>query len=280
MDLHEQTTPHLQLHLVRAYRELGETLRTSASESLRRAAIAADSSATLNVDISLLWHELAVGSCRITDGFLDETRCYLIVEQTPPDLTSSLRNARLQILQGVLVGMRQKNLAIDRRLAASTVASHARLGLHNLGLPGKPSRAHPLLMLAARAATESRMTLARCSIVTYESFDRRVFSVPRPELFLQSEIPTAELEVLSGLIEGLSHEEIAERRTTSVRTVANQISSIFRRMHVSGRNELVQRLFSNQSREGAFRVVSGSVTKSSPVEPEPNEGLGLVRRSA
>jgi DNA-binding NarL/FixJ family response regulator len=49
--------------------------------------------------------------------------------------------------------------------------------------------------------------------------------------------------VIRELVEGRSYEEIAARRGTSQRTIANQIVAVFRRKAVSGRNDLVHRLF-------------------------------------
>ena len=41
------------------------------------------------------------------------------------------------------------------------------------------------------------------------------------------------------LLEGRSHAEIARARRTSTRTIANQVSAIFRRLNISGRGELM-----------------------------------------
>ena len=48
----------------------------------------------------------------------------------------------------------------------------------------------------------------------------------------------AEREVASNVLSGLSNATIARRRSTSVRTVANQVSSILRKLGVHSRNEL------------------------------------------
>jgi DNA-binding CsgD family transcriptional regulator len=48
-----------------------------------------------------------------------------------------------------------------------------------------------------------------------------------------------ESEVLLQLLEGLSNEEIATERGVSARTVANQVASVFRKLGVSSRGELV-----------------------------------------
>jgi DNA-binding NarL/FixJ family response regulator len=48
----------------------------------------------------------------------------------------------------------------------------------------------------------------------------------------------AEISVASAACEGRSNGEIARRRGTSARTVANQLASIFRKLHVNSRSEL------------------------------------------
>lgn len=53
-------------------------------------------------------------------------------------------------------------------------------------------------------------------------------------------LSAAEREVARAALEGLSNGEIAAARGTSVRTVANQLQSIFRKLGVSGRTELIQ----------------------------------------
>jgi DNA-binding NarL/FixJ family response regulator len=52
----------------------------------------------------------------------------------------------------------------------------------------------------------------------------------------------AEREVTRLVLEGLSNREIAERRGTSQRTVANQLRAIYQKLDVSSRYELAARL--------------------------------------
>jgi DNA-binding CsgD family transcriptional regulator len=144
-----------------------------------------------------------------------------------------------------LASSRQKSLAIDLALAPSTVALHSRLGLRDIGVDAKPSRAHPLLMLAARSSGLGAR--ARCAVfASRDQRQLRVIGAPRPELLLSGRLPEAELSVVQRLIEGWSHVEIAHDRKTSPRTIANQVSAVFRRLCVSGRNELVQSLFTEE----------------------------------
>lgn len=48
----------------------------------------------------------------------------------------------------------------------------------------------------------------------------------------------AELQVAAALVEGASNRQIATSRGSSVRTVANQVASIFRKLGVRSRGEL------------------------------------------
>ncbi len=52
----------------------------------------------------------------------------------------------------------------------------------------------------------------------------------------------AERDVVMLVLLGLSNQEVAERRACSVRTVANQLASAYRKLEVGSRGELVARL--------------------------------------
>jgi DNA-binding NarL/FixJ family response regulator len=239
--------------------------------SLHPSAVKADMTATTEVPLALLWRELTRGVSKIVDGFFHGDRCYLLVAKRAQP-TPELEGKRLEILEAVLSGQRQKNIAIDRGLAPSTVALNSRLALEALGVSNRPSRAHPLLMLAARAASLQLSTTAKCtSILSDHNRELRVISVLRPDLALSQVLPSAELSVIRNLVEGACYRDIARARGTSTRTIANQISMVFRRLRVSGRNELVQRLFV----EGAL----GPASKPSPEPPTRPPGLAM-RKSA
>jgi DNA-binding NarL/FixJ family response regulator len=250
-------TPNAEARALEPYEARNGTVHSAAAhalndeseQDLRLLAMTADANATTDVNLSLLWRELARGSSRVIDGFFSEERCYLIVAQTTDGAVKPIENRRLEILEAVLSGLRQKNIAIDMQLAPSTVALNSRLALASLGVSSKPSRAHPLLMLAAKAVSEPTLSVARCStLVTRDDRELRVISAPRPDQRLSTILPCAELAVIRSLVEGHSYVEIAQRRGTSTRTIANQITAVFRRLRISGRNELVQHLFGEEAR--------------------------------
>lgn len=69
-----------------------------------------------------------------------------------------------------------------------------------------------------------------------------VLSIPLAPPSLPPELTAAEREVCALILAGYSNAEIARARTSAVRTVANQIASIFRKLDVASRAELTARL--------------------------------------
>lgn len=61
-----------------------------------------------------------------------------------------------------------------------------------------------------------------------------------------SSLSPAEREVTGRLLDGHDNARIARERGTSLRTVANQVASIFRKLGVSSRGELAARLYAPQ----------------------------------
>jgi DNA-binding NarL/FixJ family response regulator len=286
------TNPNADVHPLETYRAKRSSLRMTApsassardaEHALRLSAISADANATTQLPLARLWRELSRGTSRVLDPFFSDERCYLILGLESEESATPVAGRRLQILEAVLGGLRQKSIAIDLALAPSTVALNSRLALEGLGLSCKPSRAHPLIMLAARAGGHPGPALANCTnFAGYQDQKLRVISIARPDQRLGKLLPSAELAVIRCLVEGLSYGEIARRRGTSTRTIANQISAVFRRLQVSGRNELVQRLFFDETLSKTPRppVPSTLVPPDHATKASDGAALTRARRSA
>jgi DNA-binding CsgD family transcriptional regulator len=65
-----------------------------------------------------------------------------------------------------------------------------------------------------------------------------VLSYPLPGASPTSALTSAEREVLALMLAGASNAGIARQRDTAVRTVANQVAAIFRKLGVSSRSQL------------------------------------------
>jgi DNA-binding NarL/FixJ family response regulator len=72
--------------------------------------------------------------------------------------------------------------------------------------------------------------------------DFLVVNLAGDEPDLLATVPPAEREVALGVLRGRSNAEIARARGTSPRTIAKQVASLFRRLGVGSRAELVGRL--------------------------------------
>ncbi len=76
----------------------------------------------------------------------------------------------------------------------------------------------------------------------------------RPERAREApRLTPAEAEVFGAILEGLSNAAIAERRGTSVHTVANQVAALLRKLQVGSRYELIARFGSAAGGEGHGR---------------------------
>ena len=212
--------------------------------ALREEAIENDAIASEPVPLALFWRALTRGVCRVVDTFFTSSRCYVVTAGLAGQTERAVCGRTLLILERILSGASQKSLALDLGLAPSTIALNARVGLRNMGIGCKPSRVHPLLMLAAKAAHDRDLSvLGSMSVVFPNGVSLRAVGFPRPDAQLANVLPPGELAVIRALIEGRSYEDIAHQRGASQRTVANQIAKVFQRVRVSGRNDLVHRLF-------------------------------------
>jgi DNA-binding NarL/FixJ family response regulator len=68
-----------------------------------------------------------------------------------------------------------------------------------------------------------------------------LFEWPAGDVVLDDSLTGAERDVLRGILQGESNAAIARRRGSRPRTIANQVASIFRKLSVQSRSELVAR---------------------------------------
>jgi len=74
-----------------------------------------------------------------------------------------------------------------------------------------------------------------------------VLSFPVPRIDWQKDLTAAEIDVVQDVLAGLSNAEIGERRGTALRTIANQVAAIFRKLGVSSRLELSLSVLSDRA---------------------------------
>jgi DNA-binding CsgD family transcriptional regulator len=195
------------------------------------------------VELAALWEELVMGTSKIESWSHDDDSWSVVVSRSPGPLgvpPGGLRHRDIEILeQSLLCGVR-KTVAVDVGLSCSSIAVILQSCFQFMGLECLPSRIPGLVVAAAHARRHpgkpggSFLKAARG-----REYARHTVTVRRPDAALKDWLAPAELAVIRLLIEGMSYAEIATERKTSIRTVANQIASGFRRVGVSGRAELL-----------------------------------------
>lgn len=218
-------------------RDFGELF----GQALRASALRDESSGAELIDLGHVWRNLRSGHWKIADDFHSDTRCYLVLIAAPeparPPGSLGLRD--LDLLERLLLEGSQKRLALSLGVSTSTIAGASKSCLASMGLSCLASKVPPLLVLAARAAKGQAPLGVRVTHLHDGKSEFRIVSAPRPDDFLEGLLPPAEFAVVRLLVDGRSHAEIAVLRGCARRTVANQLASVFQRLSVSGRAELL-----------------------------------------
>lgn len=193
--------------------------------------------------LATLWDELIAGSCKIESWSYAEQDWSMVVSRQPKHGQGSgggLRRRDIEILERALLSGVRKHVAMEVGLSCSSIAVIMQGCFQYMGLSCLPSRI-PGLLVAAAHARHSQPTKSRPGSTPppSNSVPQETIRVARPDAELYAWLAPAEHAVIHLLIEGMSYAEIAEARHTSVRTVANQVASGFRRLDVSGRAELL-----------------------------------------
>jgi DNA-binding CsgD family transcriptional regulator len=195
------------------------------------------------VELAAIWDELIAGTCKV-ERWSHGADTWSMVVSRGPNLTGlrspGLRHRDIEILeQALLCGVR-KHVAVEAGLSCSSIAVILQGCFQFMGLTCLPSRIPGLLVAAAHARhyqAPNHQTVLRGR--TERQFSQQTITVPRPDVALKAWLAPAEHAVINLLVEGHCYAEIAQARQTSIRTVANQVASGFRRLGVSGRAELL-----------------------------------------
>jgi DNA-binding NarL/FixJ family response regulator len=190
-------------------------------------------------ELSRIWPELASGRARVvTSG---ATASHNFMQLAPAVRELGWRELRdIELLTRLLRGQSQKALALDLGYSPSTVATSVSGALAAMGF-GCGARHVPALLVTLLHAWHGKAVTASATRIERLGAEANAVRVEsaRPELALRGTLSKGESEVIGLLVEGRTYVEIATRRSTSVRTVANQIASAYGKLRVSGRLELL-----------------------------------------
>jgi DNA-binding NarL/FixJ family response regulator len=197
--------------------------------------------------LSDFWDELQREGVVVVDHFCSLNRCHAVLSG-PAGATAfrpaSPADPSFDLLLQIVLGRPQKVIALERGISSAAVTLRAQRCLRRLGLAGRLSLL-PLFVVMAGIAFDAGPGfhwVGRRSRRDFGEARISVYSFERPDHVLPALLSEAEQEVSRLLVEGCSRAEIAARRGTTPRTAANQIGSVFAKLGVSGRLDLVRSL--------------------------------------
>ncbi|HWA72268.1 MAG TPA: LuxR C-terminal-related transcriptional regulator [Polyangiaceae bacterium] len=180
------------------------------------------------------WRDLANGSVRISAVYSTRTRHFVELTLVRDSKQASARDTC--VLDRIFSGDAPKVIAMDTEQSPSTVSGKLRRSLESLGL-NCSGRQIPIILLAMYEQWVARRGLDGTNLPS-----DCVLSIIRPDIYLKGVLSDAEHAVLQSLVDGEPYSKIAASRGTSQRTVANQAASVYRKLAVSGRTALMNRL--------------------------------------
>lgn len=211
----------------------------------RTRAIQLDELSSQSGALRSVWEALASGQWVAGDTFSTDTRLYLVLRRRSVRLRAPSA-IDLEMLRRTLLGERQKVVAMDSRKSHSSVTGRLGSCMSAMGFEPHASRAPALLIAsAAAAAGQTRLGNARTTQIEQGGTHYWIVSVPRLEDAVAHAVTRTELKIVKLVVEGLTHQQMALEHGSSPRTVANHISSVFHRIGVSGRSELLVYLVQN-----------------------------------
>ncbi|MET0794134.1 MAG: helix-turn-helix transcriptional regulator [Polyangiaceae bacterium] len=233
-----------------AGRRLTAPLAAALNDSERKRLIDVDQTQGGPLDMANLWTALCAGKLRVSKVFQNGPREYMLLDETRGSAQhpQALEVRQARMLERLLAGSSQKAIGIDFGVCSSTVSMSVGAGLSRLGLHCSVSRLPLLLNLVVLSGHAVGHSARGC--VADARTGARLISVEWPRGSLLDPLTSSERAVVELLIEGLTAREIAKRRATSMRTVANQLAAAFTKFKLSGRVELMAHLAKSTLRAG------------------------------
>lgn len=169
-----------------------------------------------------LWRGLFAGRWSLIDHEDTDGRRQVLARRNEPspDAFGQLTRRQRQVLFYASVGWSLKQIAYALGLAEGTITHHLAAGLRKLGLPSR----NDLIRRTSEAA--------RAALPGGEHDATRGLAT----------LTTSERTVAGLAARGWSNGRIARERGVSLRTIANQLTSIYRKLGIRDRHELVREL--------------------------------------
>jgi DNA-binding CsgD family transcriptional regulator len=187
----------------------------------------------------VLWWGLTHGALSVVQSESDGQHAALRIRPRAPGTPCSFQAHAVEAFERVLLGCAQKVVASDLSIPIPSLSTMLKQVAYGMGFHCCVSRIPlgvPLLLHALRRRAPHALRVTRSSTLENEICVR----VRRLEQVLGGDLSNGERDVAWYLLEGRSYAEIANRRRVSVRTVANQVASVFKKIGASGRFDLLR----------------------------------------
>jgi DNA-binding NarL/FixJ family response regulator len=195
------------------------------------------------VRLSELWSKLRDGRVALAEHFVTQRASYaaLQVRSESEAVEHRLTPPQAEVFQRLIAGERQNAIAIELAISPAAVTLRAQRCIQMLGLDCKLSCLPLFLIMAALTASRGvgQGQVATIECVRDGNAGAALYRVARADLVLSATLSTAEQEIARMIVEGRSLPAIAGARRTTERTVSNQLRSIFGKLGVTGRLELI-----------------------------------------
>jgi DNA-binding NarL/FixJ family response regulator len=193
-------------------------------------------SAKSALTFSELWTRLATTSLRFSTTIDATTGCVLVFKRGRDGDPYTLSSREQQVLHRTLLGRSQKHIAAECNITPSTVSFSLRSVMMKLGF-----RSRLELVPFAALAAGRQGTPGYCIFAAHAG--ELVFATAgRIEWQRFPEVTRCEREISELILSGKSNQEIAHARSTSISTVHNQVTQLFKRLAVRDRFDLVRHL--------------------------------------
>lgn len=199
-----------------------------------------------------IWTKLVAAELRFKKAVWNDGRCIAVFRRNAPTSRQyGLTPRERTVLVRTLQGERQKLIAAEAKIAASTVANSLKSARVKLGFEDRLDAA-PLATLIVANGTENASAYPQRNIYSISNGEWYMASSPRPDWSGFPEVTKSERSIALAIIEGQSNTEIARTRDTSVHTVENQVASLFRKVNASGRFDLIRVLYQDTAPNSAL----------------------------
>jgi DNA-binding CsgD family transcriptional regulator len=213
-----------------------KTARELLRNAVRQVESARSAKGRKNPDEALdAWEALIRGRWSLIDRFDSDQRRFVVAVRNDPRFLDprglSMRERQVACYAGL--GRSAKEIAYLLGAPAASVENSLRRAQAKLGLSSRVELAEFFAPQGLRAQM-AEISVGQDTLL--------IGSTPCLEATKLVGLSAAEREVLELLIAGSTNRDIAIRRATSARTVANQVQAIFRKCGARSRGELIARL--------------------------------------